>query len=141
MRARARRRSGAVGRNDARALAIYDPRKNRPRGVMVTRGCVSGTTVTFGPHDRRFIVGEARNRNYRRLDTAFAIDLKKGIARRIWRDGDCDGDGDGDSRALVLRPTRTAFALMCGAKTLTTTVLADVRALWLARDAAKAEAK
>ena len=70
------------GRNGGRAIALRDPAANRHRWVVVTRGCVQGTTAEWlgsvGPR----IVGLTRSRHgrYAQGDAILIIDVPTGTA-------------------------------------------------------------
>lgn len=74
--------SEVPGRNTARAIAIRDPRRNRHRWVVITRGCVQGSTVSWLGAAGKRIVGVTRSGHsrYAAGDAILLIDVPTGTA-------------------------------------------------------------
>jgi hypothetical protein len=70
------------GRNDGRAIALYDRAAHRSRWVLLTRGCVQGSTVTWlGAIGTRIVgVTASRHGRYARGDAVVVIDTVAGTA-------------------------------------------------------------
>jgi hypothetical protein len=70
------------GRNAGRAIAFYDRAKDRHRWVMLTRGCVQGTTVRWLGVDGARVVGITRSLSgrYAKADAVVVIDTSAGTA-------------------------------------------------------------
>ncbi|MGE0549436.1 MAG: hypothetical protein AB7O24_13420 [Kofleriaceae bacterium] len=73
------------GRNAGRAIAIYDRANKRHRWVVVTRGCVQGTTVRWLGAIGTKLIGmtESRHARYQRGDAILVIDVLTGTAWAI----------------------------------------------------------
>jgi hypothetical protein len=92
------------GRNDGRAIAIYDRKMNRHRWVLLTRGCIQGTEVNWlGAIDGLAIgVTSSHPSRYAQGDAILVIDLAAGTALAVaLPDGVKAGDHGARAARLV----------------------------------------
>ncbi len=112
------REAALPGRNDGRAIALYDRAANRHRWVLLTRGCVQGSTVAWlGAIGTRAIgVTASRHGRYARGDAIVVIDTAAGTASAIALP-DAVANGDVERTTAKLAGTTVTFG--AGAATAT----------------------
>jgi hypothetical protein len=121
------------GRNEGKAIALLDRAANRHRWVVVTRGCVQGTTVSWLGTVGDRIVGVTNSRHGRYAEgdailvidaptaTAWAIRLPDNIRDRRF-------DSDGKVRASLSRSVLSLRAARAKAKIDLAPLLAQIPA-------------
>ena len=112
------REAALPGRNDGRAIALYDRAANRHRWVLLTRGCVQGSTVEWlGTIGARAIgVTASRHGRYARGDAIVVIDTATGTASAVALP-DAVANGDVERTTAKLEGTLVTFG--AGAATAT----------------------
>lgn len=112
------REAALLGRNDGRAIALYDRAANRHRWVLLTRGCVQGSTVAWlGAIGTRAIgVTASQHDRYARGDAIVVVDTAAGTASAIALP-DAVAKGDVERTTAKLAGTTVTFG--AGAATAT----------------------
>lgn len=102
--------SSASDRNGAQAIAVYDPRADRHRWLVLTRGCIQGTRVRWIAAEGPFVIGitESRHPVYQDGDGVLVLDLQRGLAFR-WAPG--FGPPSPILADLLAAPARASFFL------------------------------
>jgi hypothetical protein len=97
------------GRNGGRAIALYDRAKNRHRWVLLTRGCIQGSTVQWlGAIGARAIgVTSSQHGRYARGDAIVVLDTAAGIAWAVKFPAATTEDGFDHARATLAGSTIT----------------------------------
>lgn len=105
------------GRNAGRAIALRDPATDRHRWVVVTRGCVQGTTVTWlGAVGSRIVgITHSRHGRYARGDAILIIDVPTGTAWAVRFPGTIRDATEADDGVVQASRTGSQLTLRVGA--------------------------
>ncbi len=97
------------GRNSGRAIALYDRATNRHRWVLLTRGCIQGSTVRWlGAIGARAIgVTSSRHGRYAQGDAIVVLDTAAGMAWAVKLPAATTEDGVDHSGAKLAGSTIT----------------------------------